>query len=114
MLYNEQMLSCMTKENIEKLKIISYCIALLVKEKVSHLLYKINREQLISLYDECKIREIENKYTDAKINNFYSYYYKSLKAKILKGATPSFFMPANLEEKNETSEEDEKGGKNEL
>ncbi len=84
MIYTEQMINYMKPENIEKIKIISYALALTVKENVSSLLYKINREQLISLYDECKLREIEYKNKDNEIISFVNYYYKSLKLQLLK------------------------------
>ena len=109
LVYSEQALAYMREENIEKIKLVSYCLALLVRDKVSHLLYKMNREQLFSLLEECKIREIDNKDTDNRIKNFYNYYYKSLKAQLLKGSSPSFFMSKNVKEENKTSEEDEEG-----
>ena len=99
----------MRTENIEKVKVISYSLALTVKENVSHLLYKMNREQIISLYDECKLRESQNKDTDNEIINFTNYYYKSLKGQLLRGKSPSFFMPKNKLEENKSSEEDEEG-----
>ena len=43
---------------------------MLVKENVGHLLYKINRDRLISLYDECKLREQEYENTDNEIISF--------------------------------------------
>ena len=58
---------------------------------MSYLLYKINREQLISLYDECKLRGIEDKNTDNEIISFVNYYYyKSLKGgQLLRNKSPS-------------------------
>ena len=90
MIFTEEILKYMRTENIEKVKVISYSLALTVKENVSHLLYKMNREQIISLYDECKLRESQNKDTDNEIINFTNYFYKSLKGKLLKGKSPSF------------------------
>jgi len=106
MIYTKEIVDYMKTENIEKVKIISYALALTVKEKVDNLLYKINREQLISLYDECKVRELENKDTNNKIISFPNYFYKSLKAQLLKGRAPSFFMPKN---QNNESKENEEG-----
>lgn len=80
----------MRTENIEKVKVISYSLALTVKENVSHLLYKMNREQTISLYDECKLRKSQNKDTDNEIINFTNYFYKSLRGQLLKWKSPSF------------------------
>ena len=109
MIFTEEILKYMRPENIEKVKVISYSLALTVKENVSHLLYKMNREQIISLYDECKLRESQNKDTDNEIINFTNYYYKSLKGQLLRGKSPSFFMPKNKLEENKSSEEDEEG-----
>ena len=81
--YNKCTLVSMTYENIEKVKIICYCLAMLVKENVGHLLYKINRDQIISLYDECKLRENEYKNTDDEIISFNNYFYRSLKNHLL-------------------------------
>ena len=79
------------------------------KENVGYLLYKMNREQIISLYDECKLREQEYKNTDKEIQSFPNYYYKSLKGQLLKGRGPSFFVPKNENIENTSSEEDEEG-----
>ena len=95
MIFTEEILKYMKPENIEEVKVISYSLALTVKENVSHLLYKMNREQIISLYDECKLRESQNKDTDNEIINFTNYFYKSLKGQLLKGKSPPFFMPRN-------------------
>ncbi len=109
MIYTEQTLNYMKPENVEKIKIISYSLALAVKENVSYLLYKINREQLISLYDECKLREIEYKNTDNEIIGFVNYYYKSLKGQLLRNKSPSFFMPKKERFESKSSQEDEEG-----
>lgn len=77
--YNRCSLISMSHENIDKVKIICYCLALLVKENVGHLLYRINRDQIISLFDECKLREQEYKDSDDEIVSFNNYFYKSLK-----------------------------------
>ena len=95
MIFTKEILNYMKPENIEKVKVISYSLALTVKENVSHLLYKMNREQIISLYDECKLREKGNKGTDNEIKSFTNYYYKSLKGQLLRGKSTSFFMPKN-------------------
>ena len=109
MIFTEEIIGYMKPENIEKVKVISYSLALTVKENVNHLLYKINREQIISLYDECKLREQENKGTENEIKSFTNYYYKSLKGQLLRGKSPSFFMSKNKLEENKSSEEDEEG-----
>lgn len=87
--YNKCALISMTYENIEKVKIICYCLAMLVKENVGHLLYRINRDRIISLYDECKLRENEYKNTDDEIISFNNYFYRSLKNYLLQN---KYFM----------------------
>ena len=82
--YNRCSLISMSHENTNKVKIICYCLAMLVKENVGHLLYRINRDQIISLYDECKLRENEYKNTYDEIISFNNYFYKSLKNYLLK------------------------------
>ena len=81
--YNKCALISMTYENIEKVKIICYCLAMLVKENVGHLLYRINRDRIISLYVECKLREQEYEDTDNEIINFINYFFRSLKNYLL-------------------------------
>lgn len=108
-LYNEEIINNMQQENVEKIKTITYVLALAIKENVGYLLHKVNREQIISLYDECKIREKDYEGTDKEIQNFTSYYYKSLKAQLLKDRSPSFFMPKKEENISLSSEEDEEG-----
>ena len=87
--YNKCALISMTYENIEKVKIICYCLAILVKENVGYLLYRINRDSIISLYDECKLREREYKNTDDEIISFNNYFYRSLKNYLLQN---KYFM----------------------
>lgn len=87
--YSKSVLISMSEENIEKVKIICFCLAMLVKENVGHLLYKINRDRLISLYDECKLREQEYENTDNEIISFTNYFYKSLKNYLLQN---NYFM----------------------
>ena len=81
--YNRCALISMSYENIEKVKIICYCLAMLVKENVGHLLYRINRDRIISLYDECKLREQEYEDTDNEIISFINYFYRCLKNYLL-------------------------------
>ncbi len=109
MIFTEEILKYMKAENIEKVKVIVYSLALVVKNNESNLLYKMNREQIINLYDECKLREKENKGTNNEIQSFTNYYYKSLKGQLLKGKGPSFFMSKSTNSKNQLSEEDEEG-----
>lgn len=104
MIYTKEIVNIMQPENIEKVKVISYSLALAIKENVGYLLYKMNREQIISLYDECKLREKEYKGTDNEIISFANYYYKSLKSQLLKRKNLSFFVPKNEKSENKSSE----------
>lgn len=107
--YTENSLQFIQESNIEKIKIICYSLAMLVKENVSYLSYKISREKIISLYDDCKLREQEYKNTDNEIISFTNYYYKSLKSELLRNKNSSFFISKNQNIKSESfnSEEDE-------
>ena len=109
MIYTENSLQFMQENNIEKIKIICYSLAMLVKENVSYLSYKISREKIISLYDDCKLREQEYKNTDNEIISFTNYYYKSLKSELLRNKNSSFFISKNqnIEGESFNSEEDE-------
>lgn len=109
MIYTENSLQFIQENNIEKIKIICYSLAMLVKENVSYLSYKISREKIISLYDDCKLREQEYKNTDNEIISFTNYYYKSLKSELLRNKNSSFFISKNQNIKSESfnSEEDE-------
>ena len=109
LIYTQDTLQYMRNENIEKVKVICYSLAMLEKENVSYLLSKMNREQIFSLYDECKLREQEYMNTDNEIMSFTNYFYKSLKGQLLKSKGSSFFMPNNnkLESESFDSEEDE-------
>ena len=107
--YTENSLQFIQENNVEKIKIICYSLAMLVKENVSYLSYKISREKIISLYDDCKLREQEYKNTDNEIISFTNYYYKSLKSELLRNKNSSFFISKNQNIKSESfnSEEDE-------
>ena len=109
LIYTQDTLQYMRNENIEKVKVICYSLAMLEKENVSYLLSRMNREQIFSLYDECKLREQEYMNTDNEIMSFTNYFYKSLKGQLLKSKGSSFFMPNNnkLESESFDSEEDE-------
>ena len=88
----------MTKENLDKIKELTYIIALIVKNKLFYLTSKISRDKLIQMYNDCKNREAEYKETDNKIENFINYYYKSVENELTKDvSSPSFFMPDNSE-----------------
>ena len=88
----------MAKDNLQKIKELTYSIALIVKNRLFHLTNKVSRDKLIQLYNECKNRENEYKGTTNQIENFINYYYKSIENELTKELeTPSFFMPDNSE-----------------
>ncbi|MEE0866190.1 MAG: helix-turn-helix domain-containing protein [Clostridia bacterium] len=109
LIYPQEIAESMREDIQEKFKTVCYALALAVKENVSHLLYKMNRDKILSLYDECKLREQEYKNTDNEIISFTNYFYKSLKGQLLKSEGSSFFMPKNknIESESFNSEEDE-------
>ena len=76
--YTKDIVSIFTKENIEKLKIIIYCLKELVISNKTSLFSKLNRERLINIYDNCKKIEQENKGTAKEIKNFFDYYNASV------------------------------------
>lgn len=109
LIYPQEIAESMREDIQEKFKTVCYALALAVKENVSHLLYKMNRDKILSLYDECKLREQEYKNTYNEIISFTNYFYKSLKGQLLKSEGSSFFMPKNknIESESFNSEEDE-------
>lgn len=111
LIYTQDSLQYMRNENIEKVKVICYSLAMLEKENVSYLLSRMNREQIFSLYDECKLREQEYMNTDNEIMSFTNYFYKSLKGQLLKSKGSSFFVPKKQDIESESfdveDEEDE-------
>ena len=76
--YTKDMISTFTKENIEKIKIIIFCVNELFSGNKKYLLGKIDRMRLIKIYDSCKKIEQENANTEKEIRNFYEYYYASV------------------------------------
>lgn len=97
MFYSKESTEYMSKENLDKIKDITYIIALIVKNKLFYLSNKVSRDKLIQLYNDCKNRENQYKGTDNQIENFINYYYKSVENELTKEVTPSFFMPDNSE-----------------
>lgn len=103
MLYTKEMINSISSEqNINRIKQITYAIALIVKDNLHNYANRITRDDLIIIYNECKNKEDEYKGTEKEIEDFSRYYYKSVVNELKKGTTPSFFMP-----KNQLSEEDE-------
>ena len=103
MLYTEDIIESMqSEENKEKIKQITYTIALLVKDNWQGYCNNITRDDLINIYNECKNREKEYKGTENEIEDFTRYYYRSVVNELKRGNTSSFFVP-----KNQQTEEDE-------
>jgi len=84
MLYSEKTLQYISKENLSKIKDLTYIIALIVKNKLYHLTNTISRDKLIQIYNNCKNREVEYKNTDNQIENFINYCYKSVENELIK------------------------------
>lgn len=76
--YTKEMISIFNETNIEKIKIITYCIKELVNSNKNALSFRLNRKKLLNLYERCKEIEIENKDTNKEIKNFFDYYYISV------------------------------------
>lgn len=94
MLYTKEIIQYITKENLERIKNIIYVIALLVKDKLQHLSYKVSRDKLVKIYNDCKLKEEEYKDKSNSIENFINYYYKSVTNELTKdNKSPSFFAP---------------------
>lgn len=98
MLYSKESMQYISAENLDRIKNITYIIALMVKNKLFYLSNKVSRDKLIQVYNDCKNRENQYKGTDNQIENFINYYYKSIENELTKDVTtPSFFMPDNSE-----------------
>ena len=67
MLYTKESIEYLSKENLDKIKDITYIIALMVKNKVFYLSNKVSRDKLIQLYNDCKNRENQYEGTENKI-----------------------------------------------
>lgn len=94
MLYTKESIQYITGENLDKIKNITYSIALMVKGKLQHLAYKVSRDKLIKIYNDCKLKEEEYKDQNNPIESFINYYYKSITNELTKDNTsPSFFIP---------------------
>lgn len=98
MIYSKDTIEYMTKENLDKIKDITYTIALLVKNKLFYLTNKVSRDKLIQIYNECNDRVNKSIGTDNEIKNFINYYYKSVENELTREVSlPSFSMPDNSE-----------------
>ena len=80
--YTKEIIETFTEENIDKIKIIIYCIKLIFESNKRNILLKATREKLIDIYDHCRKLEKEYKETDKEINNFFEYFYASVVRKL--------------------------------
>jgi len=80
--YTKEIIETFTEENIDKIKIIMYCIKLIFESNKRNILLKATREKLIDIYDHCRKLEKEYKETDKEINNFFEYFYASVVRKL--------------------------------
>ncbi len=76
MLYSCDILEQISDENKEKIKVMTYVIALMVRDNIP--LNTITRSKLIDIYGLCKSKQIEYKNTNKEISGFISYFYKSV------------------------------------
>lgn len=76
--YTKEVIPIFTKDNLEKIKTIIYAIKEIVVSDKREFIEKIDRQEIIDIYDNCKKIENENKDSEKKIRNFFDYYYKSL------------------------------------
>ena len=94
MLYTKDSLQYITGDNLERIKIIDYAIALIVKDKLQYLTHKVSRDKLLKIYNDCKLKEDEYKGQNNPIESFINYYYKSVTNELTKDKqSPSFFVP---------------------
>lgn len=109
MFYTNEMLQYMQGENLQKIKDITYAIGLIAKDDLQQSIYKVTRDKLIQLYNECKSREIEYKGTKNELEGFVNYYYRCIKNEMVKGSNQSFFMPRIEKGDNVNVDADEEG-----
>lgn len=94
MLYTKDSLQYITGDNLERIKVIDYAIALIVRDKLQYLTYKVSRDKLLKIYNDCKLKEDEYKDLNNPIESFINYYYKSVTNELTKDKqSPSFFVP---------------------
>ena len=76
MLYSCDILEQISSKNKEKIKVITYVIALMVRDNIPS--NTITRTKLIDIYKLCKNKQIEYENTNKEISDFISCYYKSV------------------------------------
>lgn len=80
--YTKEMINSFQDNNIEKIKIIIYCLKDIFIKNKRDILEKASRKKLIEVYDCCKKYEKEFKNTNREIKDFYNYYYSSVLRKL--------------------------------
>ena len=105
MLYNQNVIDLYTKENLEKVKVITYIVALIAKDNLEHLSNNISRDMLIRIYDVCKEKEKCCEASESKINDFAMYYYKSVVNELMKENRINFRRNRRIINKNEDEED---------
>ena len=80
--YTKESITIISDENINKIKIIIYCIKEICISNKNNLLAKATRENFLDVYDNCKKIEKNYKDTDNEIINFFEYYYASMIRKL--------------------------------
>lgn len=83
--YTKEQIKIITEENQMKLKYIIYCLKELFLSSRKKLIYKLTREKLICIYDNCKDVQKKNLGLDSEIKNFYEYFHISVINEIEKG-----------------------------
>ena len=97
MLYTKDILKySSSEENLNRIKQIIYAIATLVKENRQSTAIKITRDNLINIYNDCKIKENEYKGTENEMEDFSRYYYKSIINELKRKKAPSFLYDGHV------------------
>ena len=60
MLYTKDSLQYITGDNLERIKIIDYAIALIVKDKLQYLTPKVSRDKLLKIYNDFHLEDIKS------------------------------------------------------
>lgn len=101
MLYTKESLQYITGDNLERIKVIDYAIALIARDKLQYLTHKVSRDKLLKIYNDCKLKEDEYKDQNNPIESFINYYYKSVTNELTRDKlSPSFFVPNKDEIEN--------------
>lgn len=104
MLYTMEVLDIFTPENLEKIKVMTFVITMLSKSNMPNVEKICNRDRLISIYDWCKEKQTLYKDTESEINDFASYYHKSVVNEILKQKKTNYVANRNNEGEDENEE----------